>query len=136
MFKVMTRFWPTLGIVCLLALAGYGLLNAMSGRMVDMQGQWLGNMPLDEGDDCRIRLFTVGRFDLECRGATTYAAKGTWRQEDDHLHLEFNLFAKDKKQVDPLPTPWVFRVKAGRNELSLGLPIDRGLPYRWKRGIP
>lgn len=136
MFKLMIRFWPTLGIVCLFALVLYGLLNAMSGRMVDMQGQWLGNMPLDEATDCRIRLFTVGRFDLECRGDTTYAAKGTWEQRRDELRMAFTMFVKNKKQLERLPEPWEFRVQAGKNELKLGLPNERGYPTTWKRSVP
>lgn len=104
--------------------------------MVDMQGQWLGNLPLDEATDCRMRLFTVGKFDLECRGEPSYAAKGTWERRQDSLLMTFHMFVKDKKQLEHLPEPWEFRVKAGTNELKLGLPQERGYPHTWKRGIP
>ena len=102
---------------------------------MDVQGQWLGPMPLEGADDCRLRIFPTGAFDLECRGRTTYAAKGTWRQWDDNLELRFSFFTKEKKFIKKLPDPWFFSLKAARNELNVGLPNESGHPYKWKRTL-
>ena len=132
----MIRFWPTAGIVCLFVgffgLIGYGACNAMRGVMIDVNGQWLGKLPLDGGDDCRIRILPTGAFDFECRGRTTYAAKGQWRQYENKLEMDFSLFVRDGKPISERPS-WVLTTSAMSNTLCVGLPADRGQPYCWRR---
>ena len=103
--------------------------------MVDIQGQWLGKMPLEGGNDCRLRIFPTGSFDLECRGQTTYAARGNWKQGDDNLEMKFSFFTKNGEHPKKLPDPWLLNVKAGRNELNVGGPNESGYPYKWKRTL-
>lgn len=116
-----------------MALIAYGACNALRGTMIEVEGQWFGSLPLDGGDDCRIRIFPTGAFDLECRGRTTYAANGRWRRYQNKLEMSFSFFVRDGKPVSPLPEPWVFRTDGAHNVLFVGLPSERGEPHRWKR---
>jgi len=103
--------------------------------MLDPQGQWLGRLPLDGAEDCRIRLLPTGHFDLECRSSTKYAAQGTWVRSGSSLEMTFAWLARDGKNVKT-PEPWDFRMDGLHNALCVGLPTDRGEPYCWHRATP
>ena len=135
----MVRFWPTAGIVCLLAgflgLVALGLWSAAHRELVDLQGQWLGPLPLDGANDCRIRLYPTDNFDIECRGQTKYAAQGTWRRYENKLELTFAWFVRDNQKQKP-PTPWVLNIEGQKNALTL-TPTDQKAPaYQWQRATP
>jgi len=127
------------GIGCLLAgfvsLVLYGACNAAQGQMIDVSGQWLGALPLEGGNDCRIKVLPTGYFDFECRGQTTYAAKGQWRRYGNTLEFDFEFFSRDGRAVAELPEPWRLQTDGVRNVLFVGLPSDQGEPYRWRRAF-
>lgn len=136
MFKLMVRFWPTAGLLLLLAgflgLAGYGGCMAMRGVVVDPQGTWLGPWPLDGADDCRTQLLPNGRFDLECRAKERYAAAGRWSREGNTIRFDFDLFIRNREKVSDAKE-MVLRTDGSKNTMFVGPVAERGEPYRWQR---
>lgn len=134
MFKLMTRFWPTLGITCLFA----GILAFVGSRartgIIDPQGLWLGPWPLPGADECRTKLLPNGRFEMECRGRDKYVGAGTWRRNDDQVHFAFRFLAKGESRLDVAVK--TYRIRTKGRQICLGEVDGRGEPFCWSRAAP
>jgi len=106
-----------------IAVAGCG------GRSVE--GLWLGQLPLQNGQECRIRLQKTGDFDFWCK-RRNLAGTGQYEFAGDELKLEWRLVTEEKRQVETPNLPFRAMVEGPGNEIVLR-PIEGGAPLNWKR---
>lgn len=135
MFKLMSRFWPTIGFVCLFAGIVLVLVNLVKTGIIDPQGQWFGSWPLQGADDCRTKLYPTGRFEMECRGKDKYAGAGTWQRDRNHLLFEFRMFVRNEKPVADMKV-MTLRIDGVRDGMVVGGLNEAGEPHSWRRARP
>lgn len=123
----------TLGLLAVVAgWVGVGIYQGMHSVIIDPQGSWQGPWPLDGADDCRTRLYSNGRFEMECRAKDRYAGTGTWFRQGNELTFQFNLFVRNGEQ-DSAVKEIVLRTDGTRNTMFVGQVAERGEPHRWQR---
>jgi hypothetical protein len=120
----MPRFWPTLALLCV-ALTGCG------GQQI--QGAWRGSLPWTEAEDCRIRLYGGGTFDLSCLGREEWLGAGRYRWDGRTLRMEFEIATRRGEPLARIPPALEWQVEGRGNRLHL-TPTDRRSPEtEWRR---
>lgn len=120
----MPRFWPCWLLGCAsIVLAGCG------GRAID--GLWHGNLPLQSGQECRIRLQKSGDFDFWCK-RRNLAGTGRYSFSNEELRLEWRVVTEEKRSVETPNLPFLAKVEGPGNEIELR-PVEGGPPLAWKR---
>jgi hypothetical protein len=104
----MLRFWPTL------AIAGI-LMSGCSGQ--NLEGRWKGSLPYADAEDCRIKMYSDGRFDLVC-AHNAWVGAGRYRRSGNELIFDYVVLTRNGTAIDK-PEPLDFTLDGRGNEIRL-----------------
>lgn len=98
-----------------------------------MEGKWIGAMPLDGADQCKMELETGGRFRFACGGDHSWAGQGRYFVKGSKLTYEFDWLADSGRLVKNVPDPLVMQIDGKMNQLSVKMPDGRSVV--WHRNL-
>ncbi|HZH97459.1 MAG TPA: hypothetical protein VEX38_00690 [Fimbriimonadaceae bacterium] len=113
------------------ALAGTALLCGCSGQ--DVRGAWVGPLPVQGGEDCRIELQSGGAFRFVCAGKDAGAGFGTYQVEGEDILLTYERVSVAGRERMETPRTHRLRMKGRGNEMRL--TTDAGIELGWSRKI-
>jgi len=83
----------------------------------NFEGAWRGSLPLEDAEDCRLRLGDNGRFDLSCQGEE-WVGLGRWERNGSRIRFEFERVARRERPLTDPPILDLY-VEGRGNEIGL-----------------
>jgi hypothetical protein len=97
-----------------------------------MEGKWIGAMPLDDADNCKMELQSGNRFSFACGGDHAWVGQGRYRVRGNRLTYEFDWLADRGRLVKNVPEPIVMQIDGKMNRLIVVLPDGRSVVWERK----
>ena len=118
MVRGMKGFWLILAVG--LALTG------CTGQTIE--GRWRGPLPYRGAEDCRVKLFSNGNFEIACQ-KDVWVGQGRYEFSHDKLTLTYAWLSHNKEIVKE-PTPLVYDVEPEGNKIGLKADYQN---FTWQR---
>jgi hypothetical protein len=90
-----------------------------------MEGKWIGAMPLDGADKCKMELHSGNLMNFACGGDHNWAGQGRYRVKGNQLTYEFDWIADDGRKLKDAPEPLIMHIEGKMNKLSVRMPDGR-----------
>lgn len=97
-----------------------------------MEGKWIGAMPLDDADHCKMELQAGNQFRFACGGDHAWVGQGRYRVQGNRLTYELDWLADRGRLLKNVPDPLVMTIEGKMNRLNVVLPDGRSVVWERK----